>query len=70
MNFSLFCLDTVSEFTFTSVGNCIRGAVSNVNEGFEGVDDGAAEAEGIAEGTAAATDAWAFGAKVSSIDLR
>ena len=76
INLSLFCLERTSGFTFTSLGNCIRGAVSNVNEGFEG--EGAAATDGVdegadvgtAEGTAGGRAVWVFGAKVSSIDLR
>ena len=70
MNFSLFCFVTGSELILTSVGNCIRGAVSKVKGGFE--CEGVATAEGVTEGTdvgtAVATDA--LGANVSSIDLR
>jgi hypothetical protein len=71
MNLSLFCFDTISEFTLTSAGNCIRGAVSKVNAGFEadgaeGIAEGVDEGAGV--GTAVATGA--LGANVSSIDLR
>jgi hypothetical protein len=71
MNLSLFCFERTSGFTFTSVGNFIRGAVSKVKEGFEteGAAEGVAEGAdvGTAEGT---TEGTTFGAKVSSIDLR
>jgi len=57
------------------VGNFIRGAVSNVKEGFEG--KGAAATDGVAEGADVGTavaegaaEGTTFGAKVSSIDLR
>ena len=73
MNFSLFCFEISSEFILTSAGNFIRGAVSKVNDGFDGVGTAAAErvTEGAAVGRAVATDVCSIlGAKVSSIDLR